>query len=294
MMSKRKLRSLVEDRHVDGWDDPRMPTLAGFRRRGYTPLAIRKFCETIGVAKMNSMIGLPVLENALREDLNKTALRVMGVLKPLKVVITNYPEGQEEELDAVNNPEDESAGKRKVPFSRELYIEQADFMEDPPKKFFRLAPGREVRLRYGYFVTCTDVVKEESSGEIREIHCTYDPASRGGNSPDGRKVKGTIHWVSAQHAHKAEVRLYDHLFQVENPAKEEDWEAAINPGSLEKISEACLEPSLKDAAPGSRYQFERTGYFCVDTKDSTPGNPVFNRTVSLRDAWAKMAKKGGK
>jgi glutaminyl-tRNA synthetase len=294
MMSKRKLLSLVEDRHVDGWDDPRMPTLAGLRRRGYTPLSIRKFCETIGVAKMNSMIGLPVLENALREDLNKSALRVMGVLKPLKVVITNYPEGQEEDLDAINNPEDESAGKRKVPFSRELYIEQADFMEDPPKKFFRLAPGREVRLRYGYFVTCTDVVKEESSGEIREIHCTYDPASRGGNSPDGRKVKGTIHWVSAQHAHKAEVRLYDHLFQVENPAKEEEWEAAINPGSLEKISEAYLEPSLKDAAPGSRYQFERTGYFCVDTKDSTPGNPVFNRTVSLRDGWAKMAKKGGK
>ncbi|MDP6957964.1 MAG: glutamine--tRNA ligase/YqeY domain fusion protein [Planctomycetota bacterium] len=294
MMSKRKLRSLVEDGHVDGWDDPRMPTLAGFRRRGYTPLSIRKFCETIGVAKMNSMIGLTVLENALREDLNKTALRVMGVLKPLKVVITNYPEGQEEELDAINNPEDESAGTRKVPFSRELYIEQADFMEDPPKKFFRLAVGREVRLRYAYFITCTDVIKDETSGEVREIHCTYDPASRGGNSPDGRKVKGTIHWVSAQHAHKAEVRLYDPLFQVENPAKEEEWEAAINPGSLEVIREAHLEPSLKEASAGSRYQFERTGYFSVDTKDSTPGKPVFNRTVSLRDSWAKMAKKGGK
>ncbi len=294
MMSKRKLRSLVEDGHVDGWDDPRMPTLAGFRRRGYTPLSIRKFCETIGVAKMNSMIGLTVLENALREDLNKTALRVMGVLKPLKVVITNYPEGQEEELDAINNPEDESAGTRKVPFSRELYIEQADFMENPPKKFFRLAVGREVRLRYAYFITCTDVIKDETSGEVREIHCTYDPASRGGNSPDGRKVKGTIHWVSAQHAHKAEVRLYDPLFQVENPAKEEEWEAAINPGSLEVIREAHLEPSLKEASAGSRYQFERTGYFSVDTKDSTPGKPVFNRTVSLRDSWAKMAKKGGK
>jgi glutaminyl-tRNA synthetase len=293
MMSKRVLRELVSDGSVAGWDDPRMPTIAGLRRRGYTPGSIRNFCDTIGVAKMNSMIGLHVLENSLREELNKSAFRVMGVLRPLKVVITNYPEGEEEELDAVNNPEDESAGKRKVPFSRELYIERTDFMEDPPKKFFRLAPGREVRLRYAYFITCTDVVKDEASGDVVEIRCTYDPETRGGNSPDGRKVKGTIHWVSVKHALSAEVRLYDHLFTVENPGKEEDWHAVLNPGSLEILPEAKLEPGLAKAEPGSRFQFERTGYFCVDTKDSTPGKPVFNRTVTLRDRWAKMAKKGG-
>ncbi len=294
VMSKRILKELVTSGSVSGWDDPRMPTLAGLRRRGYTPGSIRNFCETIGVAKMNSMIGMHVLENSLREELNKSASRVMGVLRPLKVVITNYPEGGEEEVDAVNNPEDESAGKRKVPFSRELYIEQADFMEEPPRKFFRLAPGREVRLRYAYFITCTDVVKDEGTGEVREIHCTYDPETKGGNAPDGRKVKGTIHWVSAQHAHTAEVRLYDPLFTVERPAKEEDWKAVLNPECLEVLPGAKVEPSLASGEPGNHFQFERNGYFCVDTGDSAPGKPVFNRTVTLRDSWAKIAKKGGK
>jgi glutaminyl-tRNA synthetase len=264
------------------------------RRRGYTPEAIRNFCKTVGVAKMNSTIDVQVLENAIREDLNRRAPRVMGVLRPLKVVIENYPEGQTDELDAVNNPEDESAGTRKVPFSRVLYIEQDDFREDPPKKYFRLAPGREVRLRYAYFITCKSVVKDPTTGEVVELRCTYDPATRGGNAPDGRKVQATIHWVSAQHAVAVEVRLYDHLFGKENPydyAEGETYKSNLNPGSLEVVQPAYVEPSLANAAAGSRYQFERLGYFCVDAKDSRPGRPVFNRTVTLRDTWAKIEKK---
>ena len=289
VLSKRKLRELVEGGYVTGWDDPRMPTLSGFRRRGYTPASIRNFCDKIGVSKRESIVAVADLEFAIREDLNKHSLRVMGVINPLRVVIDNYPDDLVEEMEAINNPEDESAGTRKVPFSKELYIEKEDFREDPPKKYFRLAPGQEVRLRYGYFITCTDMVKDDN-GEIIEIHCTYDPASRGGNSPDGRKVKGTIHWVSAVHAIEAEVRLYDRLFKVEDPLNVkdgEDFKDTINPNSLEVVT-ALVEPSLKNAMPGIRYQFERLGYFCVDSKDSTEDKLVFNRTVTLRDTWAKM------
>jgi len=292
MMSKRKLRQLVEEGHVRGWDDPRMPTLSGLRRRGYTPEAIRNFVGAVGVSRTNGIIELAMLEHFLREDLNKRALRVMAVLRPLRVVIDNYPEGQVEPMDAVNNPEDRSAGSRQVPFSKVLYIEQDDFRENPPKQYFRLSPGREVRLRYGYLVTCTSVVKNDK-GEVVEVHCTYDPATRGGNTPDGRKVKATIHWVSAAHAVDAEVRVYETLFSKENPDETEDGQdftANLNPNSLELISQAKLEPSLAEAKPGSRYQFERLGYFCVDP-DSKPGKPVFNRTVALKDGWAKIEKK---
>lgn len=297
VMSKRKFLQLVNDHHVNGWDDPRMPTLSGMRRRGYTPEAIRAFVAKTGVTKFNSVSEIALLEHFLRNDLNKRALRVMGVLRPLKLLVTNYPEGQVEEMDAINNPEDEGAGKRKVPFSRELYIEQSDFMEDPPKKFFRLGPGREVRLRYGYWVTCTDFVKNDD-GEVVEVHCTYDPETKGGNSPpDGRKVKGTIHWVSAQHALDAEVRLYDHLFKNENPYEVEEggdpgtWLDNLNPESLEVLAGCKVERSLADAAAGTPYQFERTGYFCVDSGDSSVDGLVFNRTVGLRDTWAKINKK---
>src|SRR5712692_6231860 len=293
LLSKRKLLQLVQEGHVSGWDDPRMPTLVGIRRRGYTPEAIRNFCGAIGVSKTNGVIELAMLEHFVREDLNKRAPRVMAVLRPLKVVIDNYPENQVEEMEAVNNPEDSSAGTRKIPFSRVLYIEQDDFREVPPKQYFRLSPGREVRLRYGYFVTCTSVVKDEKTGEVVEVHCTYDPATRGGNSPpDGRKVKATIHWVSAAHAIDAEVRNYETLFSKEDPNQTEegkDFTANLNPQSLEVLSHCKLEPSLADAAVGSRYQFERLGYFCVDP-DSKPGKPVFNRTVALKDTWAKIEK----
>ena len=292
LLSKRKLLQLVQERHVSGWDDPRMPTLVGIRRRGYTPEAIRNFCNSIGVSKTNGVIELAMLEHFVREDLNKRAPRVMAVLRPLKVVIDNYPEDQVEEMDAVNNPEDPTAGTRKVPFSRVLYIEQDDFREIPPKQYYRLSPGHEVRLRYGYFVTCTDVVKNEK-GEVIEVHCTYDPATRGGNSPpDGRKVKSTIHWVSAAHAINAEVRLYETLFTREDPNQTEegqDFTASLNPRSLEVVRDAKLEPSLANAAVGGRYQFERLGYFCVDP-DSSSGRPVFNRTVALKDTWAKIEK----
>jgi len=293
VLSKRKLGELVNKKHVSGWDDPRMPTISGLRRRGYTPGAIREFCRKIGVTKQDSVIDVGLLEHSVRDELNKSALRVMGVLNPVKVVITNYPEDQTEETDALNNPNDESMGKRKVPFSRELYIERDDFMEDPPKKFFRLAPGREVRLRYAYFVTCTDVIKDES-GELKEIHCTYDPQTRGGDSPDGRKVKGTIHWVSAAHALPAEVRLYDRLFSVEEPesgGEGKSFTDYLNPDSLSVLKECYLEPSLKKAVPGVNYQFERLGYFTADPVDSKEGAPVFNRTTTLRDAWGKINKK---
>lgn len=296
VLSKRKLLRLVNEGHVTGWDDPRMPTLAGIRRRGYTPESIRNFCERIGVGKRESLVDFSLLEYCIREDLNKTAPRVMGVLNPLKVVIENYPEGQTEELDAVNNPEDASMGTRKVPFSREIFIEREDFMEDPPKKFYRLAPGREVRLRYAYFIKCVDVVKDDK-GEIVELRCTYDPATRGGDSPDGRQVKATLHWVSAPHALEAEVRLYDHLFLMENPNEVKDgaeFAAALNPNSLITLKSCKLEPGLRDARPGARFQFERQGYFCVDTRDSRPGAPVFNRTATLRDTWAKVRKNSGK
>jgi glutaminyl-tRNA synthetase len=294
VLSKRKLLTLVQKGFVSGWDDPRMPTLSGIRRRGYTPEAIRAFCGRIGVSKTNGTTELSLLEHAVREDLNKRAARVMAVLRPLRVVIDNYPEGQVEELDAVNNPEDASMGSRKVPFSRVLYIEQDDFREDPPKQYYRLSPGREVRLRYAYFITCTGVVKDEKTGEVVEIHCTYDPATRGGNAPpDGRKVKSTIHWVSAAHAIEAEVRLYDNLFTRENPGADTeeglDFTAYLNPNSLEVATGGKLEPSLKAARPGDRYQFERLGYFCADL-DSTPAKPVFNRTLGLRDTWAKIEK----
>jgi glutaminyl-tRNA synthetase len=292
LLSKRKLLQLVQQGKVSGWDDPRMPTLSGIRRRGYTPEAIRKFVGNIGVTKTNGTIDLAMLEHFVREDLNKRSLRVMAVLKPVKVVIDNYPEGQSEEMDAVNNPEDESAGKRKVPFSRELYIEQDDFREAPPKGYFRLSPGKEVRLRYGYFITANSVVKN-SVGEVIQVHCTYDPATHGGNAPDGRKVKSTIHWVSAAHAINAEVRVYDNLFSNPDPddvPDGQDFTANLNPNSLEVVPHARLEPSLKDAKPGDRYQFERLGYFCVDT-DSKPGNLIFNRTVALKDTWAKVEKK---
>ncbi len=294
LMSKRKLLKLVEESHVSGWDDPRMPTISGLRRRGYTPESIRDFAERIGVAKADSMVDSALLEHCLMEDLNKRAQRVMAVLRPLKVVITNYPQGETEELDAVNNPEDESAGKRKLPFSRELYIEQDDFMEDPPKKFFRLAPGREVRFKFAYYITCERVIKDESTGEILEVHCTYDPKTRGGWSEDGRKVKGTIHWVCATESLEAEVRLYENLFTSENPGDENtcpDLESCINKNSLEVLTSCRVEPSLAGAGPGERFQFERLGYFCVDAKDSGPGKPVFNRTVSLRDTWARISSK---
>jgi len=297
VLSKRKLIQLVEGGYVSGWDDPRMPTISGFRRRGYTPEAIRNFCDRIGVAKADSTVDLALLEYCIREDLNKRAPRVMAVLRPLKVVIDNYPEEKEEMLEAVNNPEDASMGTRQVPFSRELYIEQEDFMENPPKKFFRLAPGREVRLRYAYFITCTDVVKDPNTGEILELHCTYDPATRGGDAPDGRKVKGTLHWVSARHTVSAEVRLYDHLFVKENPNEVEDgkdFTAYVNSNSLETLRDCKLEPALAGAAPESRFQFERLGYFCVDSKDAQPVALVFNRTVTLRDTWAKILKAQGK
>ena len=293
VLSKRKLLALVEGGHVTGWDDPRMPTLVGMRRRGYPPAAIRDFCDRIGVAKANSLVQIAQLEDAVRQELNTHAARVLVVLRPLLVVIENYPEGQSEELDAVNNPEDESAGTRKVPFSRVLYIERDDFREDPPKKYFRLAPGREVRLRYAYFVTCVDVVKD-AAGEVTELRCTYDPETRGGYAPDGRKVRGTIHWVSAAHAVESEVRLYDHLFTKENPeevADGEDYTDALNPASLEILTGCRAEPIVADAPAGARYQFERRGYFCVDP-DSSPGAPVFNRTVGLRDTWAKIEKRG--
>ena len=292
ILSKRKLRELVEGKYVTGWDDPRMPTLSGLRRRGYTPEAIHSFLDRIGIAKRDSIVALADLEFSIREDLNKRSLRVMGVLNPLKVVIDNYPEDKTEELDAINNPEDPTAGTRKVPFSRVLYIEREDFREDPPKKYFRLAPGQEVRLRYGYFITCTDVIKDDKTGDVIEVHCTYDPKTRGGSSPDGRKVKGTIHWVSAAQAIEAEVRLFDRLFIKENPlAVDEgsDFKDNLNPNSLEVIT-ALVEPSLINAKPGNFYQFERRGYFCVDTVDSTPGKLVFNRTVTLRDTWAKIEK----
>ena len=292
LLSKRKLLRLVQEGHVRGWDDPRMPTLVGIRRRGFTPEAIRNFCASIGVSKTDGVLELAMLEHFVREDLNKRTPRAMAVLRPLKVVIDNYPEDHQEEMDAINNPEDPGAGTRKVPFSRVLYIEQDDFREDPPKQYFRLSPGREVRLRYGYFITCARVVKNEQ-GEVVEVHCTYDPATRGGNAPDGRKVKATIHWVSAAHAVDAEVRVYDNLFSKENPndvPEGQDFTANLNPNSLEIISKAKLEPSLAGAAPGTRYQFERLGYFCVDP-DSKPGALVFNRTLALKDTWAKIEKK---
>jgi glutaminyl-tRNA synthetase len=291
LLSKRKLLILVQEKHVTGWDDPRMPTLSGIRRRGYTPEAIRNFCAAIGVSKTNGTLDFAMLEHFVREDLNKHAPRVMAVLRPLKIVIDNYPEGQSEEVDAVNNPEDESAGKRKVPFSKVLYIEQDDFREDPPKQYYRLSPGREVRLRYGYFITAKSVVKNDK-GEVVEVHCTYDPATRGGNAPDGRKVKSTIHWVSAAHALDAEVRNYDKLFLKEDPNQVEEGQeftANLNPNSLEVIADAKLEPSLATAPIQGRYQFERLGYFCVDP-DSKPGHPVFNRTAALKDTWAKVEK----
>jgi glutaminyl-tRNA synthetase len=297
VMSKRKLLQLVQEGHVSGWDDPRMPTICGLRRRGYTPESIRNFCKTIGVAKFNSTIDMVVLENALREDLNRHAPRVMAVLRPLKVVIENYPDGQQEELEAVNNPEDPEAGTRQVPFSREIYIERDDFREDPPKKFFRLAPGREVRLRYAYFIKCDRVIKDDVTGEVLELRCTYDPATRGGSAPDGRKVKGTLHWVSAAHAVGAEVRLYDHLLAVADPSEGSpggDHLDHLNANSLETLANCRLEPSLADAKPSERFQFERLGYFCADSVDSKPGALVFNRTVSLRDTWAKVQQKSGR
>ncbi len=292
VLSKRKLVELVNEGHVTGWDDPRMPTLSGLRRRGYPPVAIRNFCERIGVARRDSLVDVALLEYCVREELNKHAPRVMGVLRPLKVVITNYPDDTTDELDAINNPEDPGAGSRKVPFSRVMYIEQDDFREDPPKKFYRLAVGREVRLRYAFFIKCMDVIKDEKTGEILELHCTYDPATRGGDAPDGRKVKATLHWVSADHALKATVRLYNPLFTRENPnevQEGENFKLFLNPESLETTT-AFVEPSLADAALGSTFQFERLGYFCVDTRDSTRETLVFNRTVTLRDTWARINK----
>lgn len=293
VMSKRKLLKLVQEGVVDGWSDPRMPTISGLRRRGYTPESIRAFCERIGVAKRDSTVDIALLEHCLREDLNLRASRVMGVLNPLRVVIENYPDDRVEELEAVNNPEDPSAGIRLVPFSRELYIERDDFREDPPRKYFRLAPGREVRLRYGYFITCTHCVKDER-GEVRELRCTYDPETRGGAAPDGRKVKGTIHWVSARHAIPAEVRLYEHLFTVPDPDEAKGgggFMEHLNPQSLSVLSECLVEPTLAQTTEDRHYQFERQGYFCLDARDSRPGRLVFNRTATLRDSWAKMEKK---
>jgi len=295
VMSKRMLLQLVKEEHVQGWDDPRMPTIAGLRRRGFTPEAIREFAKRIGVSKVESTVEYSFLEHCLRQDLNRRAPRVMGVLDPLKVVITNYPDNKVEQLTAINNPEDESAGTRKVPFSNVLYIEREDFMEKPPKKFYRLAQGREVRLRYAYFIACTDVVKDRK-GNIVELHCTYDPATRGGDAPDGRKVRATLHWVSAKQAIDAEVRVYEHLFAKENPyetQEDQDWLDNLNPNSLAVLSECKVEPSLAGAKPGMHYQFERNGYFCVDL-DSKPEKLIFNRTVTLRDTWAKIQKKQGR
>ncbi len=292
MMSKRRLLELVKEGHVRGWDDPRMPTICGLRRRGYTPEAIRNFCKRIGVAKFDGVIEIELLEHCLREDLNQRSPRVMAVLNPLKLVIDNYPEDLVEDMEAVNNPEDASMGTRTVPFSKVLYIERDDFREIPPKKYYRLAPGQEVRLRWGYLVRCVGVVKDPQTGEVKEVHCTYDPQTRGGNTPDGRKVKGTIHWVSAAHALKAEVRLYNSLFTKPNPDDVTpglDYHANLNPHSLELLPECYVEPSLKTAAPGDRFQFERLGYFCVDS-DSTPKKLIFNRTVTLKDTWAKIEK----
>ena len=294
VMSKRKLMRLVEEGQVAGWDDPRMPTLSGLRRRGYTPEAIRQFCDRIGVAKRESTVDMALLEHCLRADLNKKAKRVMGVLRPLRVVIDNYPEKDVEELEALNNPEDLSMGTRPVPFSKVIYIEGDDFMEDPPKKFYRLAPGREVRLRYAYFITCVGVVKDEKTGEVVELHCTYDPETRGGNAPDGRKVKATLHWVSASHALKAESRLYDYLFSVPMPDEEKEgsgFTSYLNPDSLEVLTSCRVEPSLSGASPGEQYQFERLGYFCIDSLYSSKDALVFNRTVTLRDTWARIQKK---
>jgi glutaminyl-tRNA synthetase len=294
VMSKRRLLELVKEGYVSGWDDPRMPTICGLRRRGYTPEAMRNFCGRIGVSKVDSVVDIALLEHCLREDLNRRATRVMGVLRPLRVVIDNYPQGQVEQMEAVNNPEDATMGTRQVPFSRELYIEQDDFREVPPKKYHRLAPGQEVRLRYAYLVRCVSVVKDPKTHEVVEVHCTYDPATRGGNTPDGRKVKGTIHWVSAAHGLPAEVRLYDHLFTKPDPddvPQGQDYKVNLNPNSLQRLGGCFVEPSLKDAAAGSRFQFERLGYFSVDP-DSMPQAPVFNRTVSLVDTWAKIVKKG--
>ena len=291
VMSKRKLLELVQEGHVSGWDDPRLPTIAGLRRRGYTPESIRNFCDRIGVAKFNSTVDIRLLEHCVREDLNKRAPRVMGVLRPLRVVIENYPEGQVEQMEAINNPEDPGAGTRMVPFSGVLYVERDDFREDPPRKFHRLAPGREVRLRYAYYITCVDVVKDDSSGEVVELRCTYDPATRGGDSPDGRKVKATLHWVSAEHALPVEVRLYDHLFSKSDPddVAEEggNYKSNLNPNSREVLTSCMVEPNLAGVEAGSRWQFERQGYFCVDP-DSTSGKLVFNRTAPLRDTWAKI------
>jgi glutaminyl-tRNA synthetase len=288
IMSKRKLLQLVNEKHVKGWDDPRMPTISGMRRRGYTPEAIRRFADEVGIAKRENVVDVGLLEFFVREDLNKRSPRAMAVLKPLKIVLENYPDGQVEEMDVVNNPEDPAAGTRKVPFSKVLYIEHDDFREDPPKKFFRLAPGREVRLRNAYLITCVSAIKD-ASGQVVELRCTYDPATRGGDAPDGRKVKATLHWVSASHAVIAEVRLYDRLFSVEDPGSGDiDFLTQLNPQSLEVVAGAKIEPSLAAAPAGARYQFERLGYFCVDP-DSTPGSPVFNRTVSLKDSWAKVA-----
>lgn len=289
IMSKRKLNQLVTDKHVSGWDDPRMPTLSGLKRRGYTPTSIRNFCERIGITKKDGIIEMAVLENSIREDLDHTAARAMAVLNPLKVIITNYPESENELLDAANHPKQESFGQRQLPFGREIYIEQSDFMEDPPKKFFRLGPGREVRLRYAYFITCDEVVKDDD-GKIVALHCHYDPETKGGSAPDGRKVKGTIHWVSAQHAIDAEVRLYDRLFNVPNPAAEQDFTDHINPESLTVLKNCKLEPELAALAPGQQVQFERQGYFCADALDHNPENAIFNRTVTLRDTWARVNK----
>jgi glutaminyl-tRNA synthetase len=292
VMSKRKLLEMVREGRVNGWDDPRMPTLSGLRRRGYTPESIRNFCRRLGVAKADSTAEIEMLEHFVRQDLNKSAPRVMAVLHPIRVVIENYPDDVVEDMDAVNNPEDLSAGTRKVPFSKVLYIEREDFMEDPPKKFYRLAPGREVRLRYAYFITCKEVVKDKN-GEVIELRCVYDPETKGGDAPDGRKVKATLHWVSAAHALNAMIRLYDHLFTIEDPAdveEGEDWKSNLNPNSLEILTDCKVEPSLKGTTAGSRYQFERLGYFCVDP-DSSEEELVFNRTVSLRDTWAKIQKR---
>jgi glutaminyl-tRNA synthetase len=293
VLSKRRLLQLVRDGHVRGWDDPRMPTLRGMRRRGITPTAIRRFIDRIGVSKVPSTIDMALLDHVLREELNKTAPRVMAVIHPLKITIENYPEGEAEWFDADNNPEDPDAGTRKIPFGREIYIERDDFMEDPPKKFFRLAPGREIRLKHAYYITCTDVIKEPETGRVVELVCSYDPASRGGWTDDGRKVKGTSHWVSVEHGVEAEVRLYDYLFTRENPADVEEGKTFIdyiNPDSLEVVPSAVVEPSLTNPEPGATYQFLRQGYYCVDP-DSRAGCPVFNRTVGLRDTWAKIKNK---
>jgi glutaminyl-tRNA synthetase len=295
VLSKRKLLELVQEGRVSGWDDPRLPTISAMRRRGYPPAAIRRFCDLVGVAKVNSIVDLALLESCVREELNRTAPRVMAVLRPLRIIIDNFPEGRVEELEAVNNPEDPAAGSRLVPFTRELFIEQDDFMEVPPKKFYRLAPGREIRLRYGYFITCTSVVKDPRTGEATELHGTYDPATRGGDAPDGRTSKATLHWVSAPQSLEAEVRLYDTLFGKRDPEEVEegqDWKSNLNPKSLEVLKGCRVEPSLRQAAPGSLWQFERLGYFCADGGDSRPGRSVFNRTVTLRDPWIRMQKTG--